>query len=58
MIKAILMQDHRRVLEISMDDETGFVVLTVMDRERREVIRQMTLKQVLRLMEGARGREV
>lgn len=48
------LQDNKRALEFSVDDETGEVVITVMDIDRKEVIRQIPSELALKLMEQAR----
>lgn len=50
-----LLQNQRRALEFSLDEETGHVVITVMDIERNEVIRQIPSELALKLI--ARFRE-
>jgi flagellar protein FlaG len=44
------LQDQKRALEFSVDEETGHVVISVMDVERKEVIRQIPSEQALKLM--------
>lgn len=48
------LQNQKRALEFSVDDETGHVVITVMDVERKEVIRQIPSELALKLMAQAR----
>ncbi len=45
------LQSTRRALEFSVDDSTGRMVITVMDGEREEVIRQIPPEAVLALVE-------
>lgn len=44
------LQANQRALEFSLDDDSGVVVVKVMDAERKEVIRQIPPEQVLKLM--------
>lgn len=44
------LQANRRALEFSLDDQTGRMVITVMDAERQEVIRQIPPEQALKLI--------
>ncbi|NKN34700.1 flagellar protein FlaG [Marichromatium bheemlicum] len=44
------LQANHRALEFSLDDGSGEVVVTVMDAERKEVIRQIPPEHALKLM--------
>ncbi|WP_052315102.1 flagellar protein FlaG [Thiocystis violascens] len=48
------LQNQKRALEFSVDDETGHVVITVMDVDRKEVIRQIPSELALKLMAQVR----
>ena len=53
-----MIQDLRRELRFSVDESSGRTVITVLDADTREVVRQIPPEQVLTLferMEGARG---
>nr|WP_018648906.1 MULTISPECIES: flagellar protein FlaG [unclassified Thioalkalivibrio] len=45
------LQSTKRALEFSVDDTSGRTVITVMDGEREEVIRQIPPEAVLALVE-------
>ncbi|WP_231362422.1 flagellar protein FlaG [Thioalkalivibrio sp. ARh3] len=45
------LQNSQRSLEFSVDDSTGRTVITVMDADREEVIRQIPPEQMLALAE-------
>ena len=49
-----LLQNQQRTLEFSVDDETGQVVVRVMDAERKDVIRQIPSELALKLMTQVR----
>lgn len=48
------LQANRRAIEFSLDDQAGTVVVTVMDAERKEVIRQIPPEHVLKMMQQMR----
>jgi len=48
------LQANQRAIEFSLDDKAGTVVVTVMDAERKEVIRQIPPEHVLKMMQQMR----
>jgi len=44
------LQDDKRALEFSVDEETGRIVISVMDADRKEVIRQIPSEMALKIL--------